>query len=433
MKFDKSKELFERSKQSLAGGISSQHRSHELPVPLFFERGRGSRLWDVDGNEFIDYFMGNGATVMGHAPDLVLEAVNEQVSNGQVYAGQHQLEIEVAELLTEVIPCADLVRWNSSGSEVVLAAIRIARAHTGRNKFIKFEGHYHGWDDSVLYSLGRSIEELGPRENPIPVPASAGMASGTRDEVITLPWNDLELLTETVHRQADEIAAIIMEPIACNTNGSMPKSGYLEGVRKLCDETGVVLIFDEVITGFRVASGGAQELLGVTPDVATFAKGVAGGFPMAVVAGKREIMQHFADGTAMHAGTASGNTTSLAATKAAVSRLSENDGEALKQATELGNKLIEGLRNLARTHEEDVLIQGVGTVFNMIFTDKSELPDLRSSIKHADAERYEVFAKGMMERGVRLPGRGTWLFSTAHTEEDVEETLAAADATFSSM
>jgi glutamate-1-semialdehyde 2,1-aminomutase len=259
------------------------------------------------------------------------------------------------------------------------------------------------------------------------------MASGTRDEVITLPWNDLELLTETVHRQADEIAAIIMEPIACNTNGSMPKSGYLEGVRKLCDETGVVLIFDEVITGFRVASGGAQELLGVTPDVATFAKGVAGGFPMAVVAGKREIMQHFADGTAMHAGTASGNTTSLAATKAAVSRLSENDGEALKQATELGNKLIEGLRNLARTHEEDVLIQGVGTVFNMIFTDKSELPDLRSSIKHADAERYEVFAKGMMERGVRLPGRGTWLFSTAHTEEDVEETLAAADATFSSM
>ncbi len=433
MKFDKSRELFERSKQSLAGGISSQHRSHELPVPLFFEKGKGSRLWDVDGNEFIDYFMGNGATVMGHAPDLVLEAVNEQVSNGQVYAGQHRLEIEVAELLTEVIPCAELVRWNSSGSEVVLAAIRIARAHTGRNKFIKFEGHYHGWDDSVLYSLGRSIEELGPRENPIPVPASAGMASGTRDEVITLPWNDLDLLTETVHRQADEIAAIIMEPIACNTNGSMPKSGYLEGVRKLCDETGVVLIFDEVITGFRVASGGAQELLGVTPDVATFAKGVAGGFPMAVVAGKREIMQHFADGTAMHAGTASGNTTSLAATKAAVSRLSENDGEALKQATELGNKLIEGLRNLARTHEEDVLIQGVGTVFNMIFTDQSELPDLRSSIKHADAERYEVFAKGMMERGVRLPGRGTWLFSTAHTEEDVEETLAAADATFSSM
>ena len=433
MKFDKSKELFERSKKSLAGGVSSQHRSHELPVPLFFERGKGSRLWDVDGNEFIDYFMGNGATVMGHAPELILEAVNTQVNNGQVYAGQHELEIEVAELLTEVIPCAELVRWSSSGSEVVLSAIRVARAHTGRNKFIKFEGHYHGWDDSVLYSLGRSIEELGPRENPTPVPASTGMATGTKDEIITLPWNDLELLTEIVHRQADEIAAIIMEPIACNTNGSMPNAGYLEGVRKLCDETGIVLIFDEVITGFHVAPGGAQELLGVTPDVATFAKGVAGGFPMSVVAGKREIMQHFADGTALHAGTASGNTTSLAAAKTAVTWLSENDGEALKQTTEIGNKLIEGLRNLAKTHEEDVLIQGVGPVFNMMFTDQSELPDLRSTIEHVDTERYEKFAEGMMERGVRLPGRGTWLLSTAHTEEDVEETLAAAEATFSSM
>ncbi|MFQ5872419.1 MAG: aspartate aminotransferase family protein [Dehalococcoidia bacterium] len=433
MKFDKSRELFQRSKNSLAGGVSSQHRAGEKPVPLFFDRGKGSRLYDVDGNEFIDYFMGNGATIFGHAPGFLLEAVSRELHRGQVFAGQHRLEFRVSELLQRAIPCAELVRCSSSGSEVVLSALRIARAYTGRDKFIKFEGHYHGWADSVMYSVHPPVDDMGPYDSPSPVPDSAGLSIGSREEVIVLPWNDLDVLTKAVDKYGSGVAAIIMEPIACNTNGALPKPGYLEGVRQLCDQTGIVLIFDEVITGFRVALGGAQEYLGVTPDVATFAKGVAGGFPLSVLAGKREIMRAFADGTALHSGTASGNTTSLAAAEAALLKLMEDGGAVLKRVHEIGNKLIDGLRMLAQRHEEDVLIQGLGPVFDMAFTQEKELPDYRSSVKYVDQDRYALFTQGMLQRGVRLPGRGTWLLSTAHTEEDVEQTLSAADETLASM
>ena len=433
MKFDKSKELHQRSKQSLAGGVSSHHRMSEKPVPLFFERGKGSRLYDVDGNEFMDYFMGNGPAIFGHAPDFLIDVVGRELQRGQMIAGQHDLEYRVAELVKEAVPCADLIRYGSSGTEVVLAALRLARAYTGRSKIIKFEGHYHGWADDVLYSVGPSLEEAGPYESPVPVPGSAGQSRGSLEDVIVLPWNDLDLLTKTVDRYGADVAAIIMEPIPCNTNAALPNPGYMEGVRELCDRTGVVLIFDEVITGFRIALGGAQDFLGVTPDIATFAKAVAGGFPLSIVAGKQSVMGSLEDGTTMHAGTASGNITSLVAAEATIHKLKENDGAAVKYLHQIGEKLIDGLNNLAQKHEEDVLIQGLGPIFSMTFTREKALPDYRSYKRNADQDRYDLFRQGMLERGVRMPDHGKWFLSTAHTEEDIEQTLDAADETLDSI
>ena len=433
MKFQKSIELHARSSRSLAGGVSSHHRRGELPVPLFFDHGKGSRLYDVDGNEFIDYFMGNGAAIFGHSPDFLLDSVRNVLGRGQMFAGQHDLEIKVAELITEKVPSAEMVRYGSSGTEAVLAAVRIARAYTGRPLIIKFEGHYHGWADPVLYSVAPNVQDAGPYESPLPVPESLGQSPGSAEEVIVLPWNDLEVVSKAIHKHPDEIAAIIMEPVPVNTNSAFPNSGYLEGVRKLCDENGIVLIFDEVITGFRLSVGGAQELLGVTPDLTTLAKAAAGGFPFSAVAGKREVMQPVAEGRVMHAGTASGNLVSLAASETTVNSLSANNGEMIRRMHHVGTLLMDGLRDLARKHEEDVLVQGPAPIFNMAFTPETSLPDYRSFYEKVDHERYVAFRQKLLEGGIRGNMHGKWFLSTAHTEQDIEQTLAAADQAFRSL
>ena len=434
MGFEKSRALYERSKRSLAGGVSSQARIGEKPVPLFFERGKGSKLYDVDGNEYIDYQMANGPAFFGHSPDFLLEAVNREMQRFQLFAGQHELEIKVSEMVQKVVPCAELVRYNSSGTEAIQSALRMARAYTGRNKFIKFEGHYHGWMDSVFYSTFHPpLDRMGSYDSPASVPVSAGQASGAAQEVIALPWNDLEVLTRAVEKHKNDLAAIMMEAIACNVNSALPRPGYLEGVRKLCDDNGIILIFDEVITGFRVALGGAQEYLGVTPDIGVFAKAMAGGFPISMVAAKKEIMTSLEDSTTVLAGTYNSNVMVMAAAEASIKKLMENDGAVYKHIYSVGNRLMDGLRRLARTHEEDVLVQGLGPAFHMIFTAEKELPEYRSGAQHSDTERYARFRIGMLERGVRLMDDGRWFLSTAHTEEDVDKTLETADETLRSM
>ena len=433
MSFNRSRELYERSKKSLAGGVSSQVRLGQRPVPLFFERGKGSRLYDVDGNEYIDYVLGQGPDIFGHVPDFLLDAVAHDMQRGQIFAGQHELEIEVSETIQKVIPCAELIRYASSGSEAVQAALRLARAYTGRSKFLKFEGHYHGWLDSVLYSVAPPLESAGAYDAPEATPGSAGQSPGAAEEIVVLPWNDAHVLRDALDRHQGEIAAIIAEPILCNTNCIAPEPGYMEEMRRLCDERGIVLIFDEVITGFRVALGGAQQLLGVTPDMATYAKAMAGGFPVSMFVGKREIMGLLADGTAMHAGTLNSNIMAMSAMKASLARLMEDDGAAYRQLYASGTALIEGLRDTARKHEINVLIQGPGPVFSMAFTDAREITDYRSHRERADEEKYTRFSDGMLERGVRITTGGSWFLSTAHSEQDIEQTLEAADATLATL
>ena len=433
MKYDRSKELYERSKLSLAGGVSSNIRLAERPVPLFFERGEGAHLFDVDGNRYVDYVLGQGPDIFGHAPDFLNDAVTETLRKGQTFGGQHELEISVSEKVKAVVPSADLVRFASSGTEVVQAALRVARAYTGRPKFIKFEGHYHGWTDAVLYSTAPSLGDAGPLDAPNAVPMTAGMAPGAADDIILLPWNDIDVLTHAIDRHQGEIAAIITEPIMCNTNCIMPEPGYLEEMRHLCDERDIVLIFDEVITGFRLAVGGAQETLGVTPDLSTFAKAMAGGFPIAMLAGRQPLMEMIADGTVMHGGTVNSNIMSMAAADASLDKLTANEGEAFDTLYRNGRSLMAGLRGLATRHELDILLQGPGPVFAMAFTSASEITDYRSHRMNADEEKYAKFNQGMLDQGVRLTARGVWFASTAHTEQDIEDTLAAADDVLGSL
>lgn len=424
MRFDRSREMHERAGRTTPGGIHSNVRKSWQPVPMFYERGQDSRIWDVDGNEFIDYVLARGPLLMGHSPKPVLDAVKRQLDIGLMFAGQHQLEIDAAEKFVELVPCAEMVRFSSSGSEAVHAAMRLARGVTGRTKIVRFEGHYHGWFDNEFWNTAPPLDKAGPREDPTPLPATKGQVLSDGQNLIIRPWNDIEIIRRTFEQHGKDIAAVITEPIMCNCGGIMPKAGFLEGLRELCTKHGALLIFDEVITGFRVSLGGAQEYFGITPDLGTFAKGMAGGFPVSALAGKAEYMQAFGDLSISHAGTYNSNGPCMAATLAALTALAENSGSILKCAHAMGERLMAGIRDEAKRAGKDVHIRGVGTAFFVSFNDREEIVDYRTSLSR-DREAYTRFWSAMQERGVRLIPEGLWFVSTAHTEKDVEQTLAA--------
>ena len=427
MKWAKSRELWERSKLSLAGGISSLARADDNPFPLFFDRGEGSRLFDVDGNEYIDYLLGFGPLVFGHSPKFILDAVSDASQRAQMLGAQHELEIEVSELVQTMVPCAERVRFAGSGTEAVQLALRAARAFTDRPKFIMFEGMYHGWMDSVAFGAAPEVGHAGFEGSCPPAAQSKGVASGADHGVIMLPWNDADVLNDTIRNQGNEIAAIISEPIMCNCQCVLPRTGYMEEMRRLCDERGIVLIFDEVITGFRVARGGAQEILGVTPDLATFAKALAGGYPIGMVAGREELMASIGEGTVRHGGTGNSNVMSMAATKASLTKLVEDEGAVLRDMQSVGRELMSGLESLGRRHEQRLLVQGPGSVFGVSFSEAEEIADFRDQARLADHEKYRRFRRGMLEMGIRFRSDGGWFLSAAHTTEDVTATLEAAD------
>ncbi len=433
--------LYERAKAALAGGVSSNFRLGGQPAPLFFERGEGPYLFDVDGHRYVDYVLGMGPCILGHAPPAVVERVAASLAQGQLYAGQHRAEVALAERLQALVPCAELVRFGSSGSEVVQAALRLARAATGRRLVVKFEGHYHGWFDSILVSVHPPLEPPAAAaaiELPKHLP-SAGQAAAAAQDVAVLPWNDLPALERFLQARAHETAAVIMEAILCNTSVIHPRPGYLEGVRALCDRYGIVLIFDEVITGFRVAPGGAQALLGITPDLATFAKALGGGFPIAAFAGKRAIMELAGSGAALHGGSYNGNVPSVIAALATLDSLAADNGRAYRQMATLGERLMAGLRERAARLGVPLHVQGLGVVFNTAFLRAGydpaqvEIADYRSFQRATDAEALRRFLRLLQDRGVRVTSRGTWFLSTAHGDAEIETTLAAAEAALAAM
>jgi len=421
---NRSKELLARSTQSLAGGVSSNVRASALPPPLFFSHGKGSHLWDVDGNEYVDYVLGQGPLILGHSPQKVIEETFRACQKGQLYAGQFELEIVLSERLQRLIPCADLLRYSNSGSEIVQAALRLARAYTGRQLIVKFEGHYHGWFDNVLISVQPPLDAAGPYESPLPVPDSDGQARNALHDVIILPWNNLEVFHAMVRKRGNEIAAVIMEPIMCNTGCILPKDGYLKGVQEVCQKYGIVLIFDEIITGFRVGLSGAQGYLGVTPDLATFGKAMAGGFPISCLAGKGELMRLIAEGRVNHAGTFNSNVMAIAATLATLTELEKP--EAYERLYRLGSLLMKGLLEIAEETGAEVHISGLGPMFHLAFTDGHPIHDYRSFVEHCDQGMGNRFADTLLTKDVRCIPRGMWYLSTAHTERDVEISLEAA-------
>ena len=430
--YARSEELYAEALDHLAGGVSSNFRYGTVPVPLFYTHAEGPRLHDVDGNTYIDYMLANGPAILGHAPAPVLKRVADTLVLGQLYGGQHADELELAKRLTSLLPCADLVRFASSGSEVVHAALRAARAHTGRPLIVKFEGHYHGWFDNILVSASPSLNEAGPVEEPVPVPHSPGQLPGAYAEVVVLPWNDLGALAAALERHRGEIAGVIMEPMMLNSGGILARPGYLEGVRALCTADEIGLIFDEVITGFRVALGGAQTRLGVTPDIGLFAKAVAGGFPLAVIAGRRDIMSQFREGGVLHGGTYNAAVLSMAAALATLDELGRDCGRRYGEMERRGERLMEGLRGAAAKHGHDALIQGLGMIFHMGFTDQTEFTDYRDLARSDMAKRVR-FCQLIQHEGVRITTRGIWFMSMAHEDEDIDETIEAADRAFARL
>lgn len=420
--FERSHVLWERSRTVIPGGVHSNVRLAEQPVPLFFERAQGPYLYDVDAHEYVDYLCGMGAIVLGHNDPAVTTAVSAQLARAELFGGQHEAEIRLAERIIGLVPGVEMVRFSLSGSEAVHAALRLSRAAAGRRKVIKFEGHYHGWFDNQLVSthpdpgaalpLGAGVVE------------SEGQPKAVLDDLIVLPWNDLGAVRSTLAAHTD-VAAVLMEPIMCNSGVSMPQPGYLEGVRRLCDQHGVILIFDEVITGFRVDLHGAQGLLGVTPDLTVFGKAVANGFPLSVVGGRHKIMSLIGDGRVVHAGTFNAHPLSVAASLATLARL-EGDPEIYPRMRGLGKLVVDGLTEIGREHGLPLRAQGPGPVFFAWFTQAETIFDYRTHAE-ADFDLYNAFSAELLRHGVRVIPGGRWYLSASHTEAEIARTLEAID------
>ncbi|WP_165553644.1 aspartate aminotransferase family protein [Kribbella capetownensis] len=428
--YERTERLYERARQVIAGGVSSDARRADQP--LFVDHARGAELWDVDGNRYVDYVLGQGPNLLGHAAPLVAEAVSAQVSRGVAYAAQHELEAVVAERLCAMVPSAELVRFNSVGSEAVHGAIRLARGHTGRPKIVKFEGNYHGWLDPVLYSVHPDLALAGDAQHPAAVGGTAGQPRNGAEDLIVLPYNDLPAVEEVFAGNGNEIAAVILEPLLCNTGCITPQPGYLEGLRELTRKHGALLIFDEIISGFRVAPGGAQELLGVVPDLSAFGKAMAGGMQVSALVGTREVMGSIADGTVAHAGTFNSHPVAMAAADAVLRHLDEHRDTVYPPLAAAGQRLMAGLRESAERHGVPMLVDGPGPVFQTYLTDQAAVTDYRS-FAACDRAAMARFHAGLYAAGINIVPRGLWFLSTEHTDEQIDETIQAADDVLRSL
>lgn len=426
---NQSTRLYEAACKVIAGGVSSDARRTVDTVPLYIDHAQGSHMWDVDDNEYVDYVLGQGPLLFGHSHPQIIEAVARQLSRGQIYSAQHALEVEVAELVCELVPCAELVRFNSVGSEAVHAAWRLARGATGRPKVLKFEGHYHGWYDQALYSVHPALSDAGPAERPRAVPGTVGQPPAGADALVIAPWNDLEAFGQILDEHEGEIAAVVMEPLLCNTGCIEPNVEFLQGVRERTRRDGIVLIFDEVITGFRLAPGGGQEWFGVVPDLAVFGKAMAGGFPLSCIAGTEEVMQPITSGSVGHAGTFNSNPVVMAAAAAALGMIKDQGDALYEPLRRRGHQLARGIEEKAKSAGIDILTSGPGTVFQTYQTDLSAIHNYRD-FAEVDGARTRAFHTALLDQGINTVGRGLWFLSTEHDDADIEMTLAAVGRVF---
>jgi glutamate-1-semialdehyde 2,1-aminomutase len=416
-----SAELYERARRAIPGGVTSISRAGGLPHPVYFERGEGPYLWDVDGNRYIDFVLGYGPLIFGHAAPLIVEAIRRQAERGTMYGAQHRLEVEVAELIASVVPGAEQVVLSGSGTEAAMIALRIARVATGRPLILKFEGHYHGWSDAAFVSVSYRGGAAGPPERPLSVPGSEGLPAGVTDSVLVAPWNDAESVRGLFAEHGHRIAAIIAEPLMVNGGVMPPVPGFLDELRTITRAHGSLLIFDEVITGFRLGLGGAQEHYGVAADLAVFAKAIAGGLPMSAVTGPRAVLETVAEGRPAHHGTFNGNPLAAAAAKATITYLAENRESVYPYLGGMMLRLADGLRAAA----PGITVRHAGPVLH---TSVGEPVDARNARDRAsgDPQAHARFVQGLLAAGVHTAPRGLWYVSTAHDEAHIDAAIEAA-------
>ena len=423
----KSAELFERAKKSIPGGVNSPVRAFRAVGgnPVFVNRASGSKIYDVDGKEYIDYVGSWGPMIAGHANARILGALRKVMDGGTSFGAPTELEVVMAEMVIKAVPSVEMVRMVSSGTEAVMSALRLARGFTGRDKIIKFDGCYHGHGDSMLVQAGSGVETLGLPDSP-GVPAA--LASLTR----SLPYNDLTALEHAFKEEGDKIACVIVEPVIGNMGCIPPQPGFLAGLRAICGKYGALLIFDEVITGFRLALGGAQEYYKVMPDITTLGKIIGGGLPVGAYGGRKEIMDKIApSGPIYQAGTLSGNPLAMSAGIENLKILSEPG--VYKQLDETAGLLCDGMKGIAEEAGIKAVFNRVGSLFTMFFTE-TPVTDYKTA-KTCDTARFAKFFIGMLERGVYLaPSQfEAGFMSLAHTKEDVRKTLDAARETFKTL
>ena len=422
MTTNKSKELFERAQRSIPGGVNSPVRAFRSVggTPLFMERAKGAYMYDADGNQYIDYINSWGPMILGHAYEPVVKAIQAKAMLSTSFGAPTELEIEMAELIKSMAPNVDMVRMVSSGTEACMSALRLARGYTGRNKFIKFEGCYHGHADAFLVKAGSGVATFNIQTVP-------GVTAGVSMDTLTAPYNDLASVEKLVTENKGEIAAIIIEPVAGNMGCIIPQAGYLEGLRAICDREGIVFIFDEVMTGFRLAAGGAQERLGINADLVTYGKVIGGGLPVGAFGGKKEIMEHISPlGNVYQAGTLSGNPIAMVAGYTMLKTLKENPS-IYKELDDKTETLHKGLKGVLSSGDVPHVINRLGSMISVHFSDKP-VTDFAAAAS-ADNARFNRFFHSMLDQGVYLPPSAyeTWFISTALSASDIEQTVAAAE------
>lgn len=419
------REMYARARASMPGGTDSNFRAWGDST-VYVDRGKGGRIWDIDGNEFIDLRMGYGPVILGHADPRVDNAVAEAARKGVSFSLTSEEEVRVAELIKAMTGWVEMVRMTVSGTEATMHAMRVARAFTRREKIVKFEGQYHGVHDYALISvLPNDVATLGDRDNPVRLTWGRGIPRAITETIIPAPYNDLDILRRIFERDENDIAAVIVEPVLGNAQGIMPRKGFLEGIRAICDEFGAVLIFDEVKTGFRFARGGAAELFGVTPDLATYAKAMGNGYPAAAFGGRREVMSVL-PGEVSHGGTYAGNRIAAAAAVATLTILNETD--ALDKIRRTGEAMQHGLAGILSRRGIAHVFTGHPSMFGIMFAER--MPTDYRGWAETNHDLYDAVATGMMARGA-MPepdSREPWFICEAHTSEDVTQTCEIFEA-----
>ena len=425
MKFEKSKELYKKAVKLIPGGVNSPVRafkSVDRDAPIFVKKGQGSKIWDEDDNEYIDYICSWGPLILGHNHPVIIEEVKKIIENGSSYGLPTKYEVELAELIIELVPSIEKVRLTTSGTEATMSAVRLARAYTGRNKILKFEGCYHGHSDALLVKSGSGLLTEGYQD-------SNGITDGVLKDTLTLPFGDIEKVKEILKNK--DVACVIVEPIPANMGLIQTHKEFLQELRKITKDTDTLLIFDEVISGFRLALGGAQELFEITPDLTTLGKIIGGGYPVGAFGGKKEIMDLVAPvGRVYHAGTLSGNPIASKAGYATLSYL-KNHKEIYFNLSAKTLYLVENIKKLAELYSVNVCVNSMGSLFTIFFNDMKKIENLEDSLK-SNTENFSIYFNTMLEYGIIVPPSQfeAHFLSTAHDERDLTRTLEVIEMAF---